>query len=74
VVPRGSMGLGETELSGKRDMMPAVQRSSGGDWNGGRRGGIRDRYVVLCRNREIMRGRPGWEWFCGGGGWAIEKE
>lgn len=37
---RGSRGLGETEVSGKGMVMPAVQRSSGGDWNGGRGGGI----------------------------------
>ena len=43
MAPGGSRGLGETEVSGgKRDVMPAVQRSSGGDWNGGRRGEIWD--------------------------------
>jgi hypothetical protein len=66
-------GSRESEVSGgKRDVMPAVLRMSGGDWNGRRRGGIRDRYVVLCRNREIVRRRPGGEWFRGG--WTIEKE
>ena len=42
MAPRGGGGLGETEVRGKGKVMPAVQRRGGGDWNGGRRGGIWD--------------------------------
>jgi hypothetical protein len=74
VTTGGSRGLGEIEVScGKGKMMLAVQRRSGGDRDGGRRGGIRDQYVMLCCNRMIVRkrrGRPGRDGFCG---WAVEK-